>query len=110
MRKHAYQVQRRSRRALADAACGGPGRRRGKATCARSLTLRPDNPVTETGVLSEFSRHGIGSRVGKKRADLATSRSTRSWSRVPWVTGLGVAYVGIKSAVQRLRARERTAA
>ena len=22
-------------------------------------TLRPDNPVTETGVLSEFSRHGI---------------------------------------------------
>jgi len=32
-------------------------------------TLRPDNPVTETGVLSEFSRHGVSSRFGKKRAD-----------------------------------------
>ena len=38
---------------------------------ARSfLTLRPDNPITETGVLSEFSRHGVSSRVGKKRADV----------------------------------------
>jgi hypothetical protein len=26
------------------------------------LTLRPDNPITETGVLSEFSRHGLSSR------------------------------------------------
>src|SRR3954447_16336405 len=33
-------------------------------------SLRPDNPVTETGVLSEFSRHGLGSRFGKKRADV----------------------------------------
>jgi hypothetical protein len=33
-------------------------------------TLHPDNPVTETGVLSEFSRHGMGSRFGKKRADV----------------------------------------
>ena len=33
-------------------------------------TLRPDNPVTETGVLSEFSRHGVRSRFGKKRADV----------------------------------------
>ncbi|WET77365.1 hypothetical protein P3102_25180 [Amycolatopsis sp. QT-25] len=34
------------------------------------LTLRPDNPITETGVLSEFTRHGISSRFGKKRADV----------------------------------------
>jgi hypothetical protein len=34
------------------------------------ITVRPDNPVTETGVLSEFSRHGIASRFGKHRADL----------------------------------------
>jgi hypothetical protein len=33
-------------------------------------TLRPDNPVTETGVLSEFSRHGVRSRFGQKRADV----------------------------------------
>src|SRR5829696_3863746 len=30
------------------------------------LTLRPDNPITETGVLSEFSRHGLRSRLGRK--------------------------------------------
>ncbi len=34
------------------------------------LTLRPDNPVTQTGVVAEFRRHGISSRLGKKRADL----------------------------------------
>ncbi len=35
------------------------------------LTLRPDNLVTETGILSEFSHHGFSSRFGKKRADLS---------------------------------------
>ncbi|HEX8769478.1 MAG TPA: hypothetical protein VF711_01775, partial [Acidimicrobiales bacterium] len=34
------------------------------------LTAHPDNPITETGVLSEFSNDGIRSRVGKKRADV----------------------------------------
>lgn len=32
-------------------------------------TLRPDNPITETGVLSEFRRHGFASRFGTRRAD-----------------------------------------
>ncbi|MFE5840005.1 hypothetical protein, partial [Arthrobacter sp. NPDC056493] len=34
------------------------------------VTLRPDNPVTETGVLTEFSAHGVRSRFGQKRADV----------------------------------------
>src|SRR5215213_4755602 len=38
---------------------------------ASFATLHPDNPLTETGVLSERRRHGLSSRVGKKRADLA---------------------------------------
>jgi hypothetical protein len=34
----------------------------------RSLaSTRPDNLITETG--SEFDRHGIDSRIGKRRAD-----------------------------------------
>src|SRR5918997_5687817 len=33
------------------------------------LTLRPDNPITQTGVLSEFRRHGLSSRLGSKRTD-----------------------------------------
>jgi hypothetical protein len=33
-------------------------------------SLRPDNPVTETGVLSEFRRHPLRSRFGRGRTDL----------------------------------------
>ena len=33
------------------------------------ISLRPDNPVTETGVLREVKRHPIASRFGVKRAD-----------------------------------------
>ncbi len=29
------------------------------------LTLRPDNPITETGIRSEFTHHGLASRMGK---------------------------------------------
>ncbi len=41
-----------------------------EANLASLLSTRPDNPVTETGVLSEFSHHGMSSRLGKKRADV----------------------------------------
>ena len=33
-------------------------------------TLRPDNPITQTGVLAEVKRHGLRSRRGQHRADL----------------------------------------
>jgi hypothetical protein len=61
----------------------------------RSLaTLRPDNPVTETGVLSEFSRHGVGSRFGKKRADLNHQWIDPLVAAAPWLlAGAGVAAV-----------------
>jgi hypothetical protein len=32
-------------------------------------TLRPDNPITETGIKAEWSHNGMKSRVGKKRVD-----------------------------------------
>ncbi|MCU1496410.1 MAG: hypothetical protein JWM47_363 [Acidimicrobiales bacterium] len=34
-------------------------------------TLHPDNPITETGVVSEISAHGISSRFRTKRTDLS---------------------------------------
>ena len=34
------------------------------------VTLRPDNPITQTGVLAEVKRHGLRSRRGQGRADL----------------------------------------
>jgi hypothetical protein len=33
-------------------------------------STRPDNLLTETGVLSEFKRHGLSSRLGQQRADV----------------------------------------
>jgi hypothetical protein len=42
-----------------------------KESVVRSFfTLRPDNPITQTGVLSEFKRHGLSSRIGHNRADV----------------------------------------
>jgi hypothetical protein len=63
------------------------------------LTLRPDNPITETGVLSEFTRHGIASRVGKKRADLAHQPLDVIIIAAPWV----VAGAAVYRTLQRLR-------
>lgn len=34
------------------------------------LSLRPDNPITDTGVKAEFSHHGMRSRFGRKRVDV----------------------------------------
>jgi hypothetical protein len=68
-------------------------------------TLRPDNPITETGVLSEFSRHGISSRVGRKRADLAHQWLDPVIVAGPWVAG---AVLAVRAA-RGLRGRSRRA-
>ena len=60
------------------------------------LTLRPDNPITETGVLSEFSHHGIASRVGKRRADVVHQPLDAIIVAGPWVLGGRIAYRGVK--------------
>ncbi len=60
------------------------------------LTLRPDNPITETGVLSEFSRHGIASRAGKKRADVVHQPLDAVIVGAPWVLAGGIAYRALK--------------
>jgi hypothetical protein len=34
------------------------------------LSLRPDNPITESGIKAEFTHNGIRSRLGRKRVDV----------------------------------------
>jgi hypothetical protein len=68
------------------------------------LTLRPDNPITETGVLSELSHHPISSRFGKKRTDLVHQPLDPVIVAGPWVVGAGLAYAGVR-AVRRAVAR-----
>ncbi|MDQ0922217.1 hypothetical protein QF038_000725 [Pseudarthrobacter sp. W1I19] len=62
-------------------------------------TLRPDNPVTETGVLSEFSGHGVRSRFGQKRADVNHQWMDPLIVGGPWV----LAGLGAVAAVRGLR-------
>jgi hypothetical protein len=69
---------------------------------ARSfVTLRPDNPVTETGILSEFRRHGISSRFGRKRTDVKHHWLDPIVVAGPWVA----AGAGAFRVVKRLRGR-----
>jgi len=69
------------------------------------LTLRPDNPITETGVLSEFSRHGFKSRFGQRRADLSHQSLDPLIVAGPWVAAACVggylAYKSIRAVTDR---------
>jgi hypothetical protein len=64
-------------------------------------TLHPDNPITETGVLSEFSRHGIGSRFGKKRTDLAHLPIDPIVVAGPWIATGAATYLAFKKLAKR---------
>ena len=69
------------------------------------LTLHPDNPITETGVLSEFSGHGFSSRFGTKRADRAHQALDPIIVGAPWVVLGATAYVAARRLFGRRRDR-----
>jgi hypothetical protein len=62
-------------------------------------SLRPDNPITETGILAEIKHHGIRSRRGQKRADLAHQSLDPVIVAGPWILAGVVGY----RVVRRLR-------
>ena len=66
-------------------------------------TLRPDNPITETGVKSEFTHHGLRSRIRVKRTDLAHQPLDPIIVAGPWVLAAGVASAGAKTLARALR-------
>ncbi|MFD1046302.1 hypothetical protein ACFQ1S_12425 [Kibdelosporangium lantanae] len=66
-------------------------------------TSRPDNPITETGVLSEFTRHGISSRIGRKRADVKHQVLDPIIVAGPWVLVGGMAISVAKAVIRRQR-------
>jgi len=67
------------------------------------LTARPDNPITETGVLSEAKRHGFSSRFGKKRADVSHQSLDPIIVAGPWVAAGGAAVLGGRALVKAVR-------
>jgi hypothetical protein len=54
------------------------------------VTSRPDNPITQTGVLSEGRRRGFSSRFGRSRADLAHTWLDPIIVVGPWVLAAAI--------------------
>jgi hypothetical protein len=63
-------------------------------------TLHPDNLVTETGVMTEFRRHGIDSRIGKHRADVVHQMMDPVIVAGPWLLAGGAAVLGVRSIIR----------
>ena len=68
---------------------------------------RPDQPVTETGVLSEASHSPLASRTGQGRADVNHQWIDPVVVAGPWVLAGGAAAVGVRALVRRAGARRR---
>jgi hypothetical protein len=69
---------------------------------ARSMfTTRPDNPITETGVRSEFTHHGLASRSG--RSDARHHVLDPAIVAGPWLATAGAAFVGVRKLVRAVR-------
>jgi hypothetical protein len=69
---------------------------------ASFASLRPDNPITETGVLSEKRRHGITSRFGRGRADVKHQWIDPILVAGPWVLAAwGAVSLGRKLLARR---------
>jgi hypothetical protein len=65
------------------------------------VSLHPDNPVTETGVLSELSRHGYSSRVGRNRADLKHQWIDPILVAGPWLAAGGLVFAAVRAVARR---------
>jgi hypothetical protein len=63
-----------------------------ESTLGSFLTSRPDNPITETGVLSELKAHGLSSRIGRGRADVVHHALDPVIVAGPWLVAAGAAY------------------
>jgi hypothetical protein len=69
---------------------------------ASLVTLRPDNPITETGVLTELTHNGWKARVGTTRVD-----NSHSWIDTVLVAGPWVVTAALLAALGRALERRR---
>ena len=67
------------------------------------LTLRPDNPITQTGVLAELRNRPISSRFGQNRADVKHLWLDPIVVAGPWVLAGAVAYSAVRSVTKPFR-------
>lgn len=69
---------------------------------ASFVTLRPDNPITETGVLTEITHNGWKARVGTTRVD-----NSHSWIDTVLVAGPWVVTAALLAKLGRTRQKRR---
>ena len=67
------------------------------------VTLRPDNPITETGILSEPRSHPISSRFGHNRADLRHIWLDPLIVAGPWILVGGLIGFGVRALARSPR-------
>lgn len=70
---------------------------------ASFVSGRPDNPVTETGVLSEGRRHGLAARRDPHRVDLPHQAVDPVVVAGPWVLAGAVGVLAVRALVRRAR-------
>ena len=68
---------------------------------ASLLQGRPDNPITESGMMSEFRHNGLAARKGQRRADSLHHALDPLIILGPWIAAGGVALRGLKN-LQRI--------
>ncbi len=66
-----------------------------EAAVGSALRGHPDNPITETGVAAEVTRHGLRSRLGRHRADLKHQPLDVLIVAAPWLLA---GYAGFAAA------------
>ena len=75
-----------------------------RAALRSMFSLRPDNPITDTGVLAEVKRHGVSSRLGHNRADVKHHWMDPFIVGAPWLLG-AILVSRLIRPVRRLSAR-----
>lgn len=66
------------------------------------LTGRPDNPVTETGVLGELGARPVASRFGTGRVDTHHQALDPVLVAGPWVLAAGATVLAVRALARRL--------
>jgi hypothetical protein len=59
-------------------------------------TLRPDNPLTETGLRAEVTHHGVASRIGQGRVDVRHQWMDPVLVAGPWLLAAAVVVRGVR--------------
>jgi hypothetical protein len=72
-----------------------------------ALQGKPDNPLTESGVKAEFTRHGVASRMGQGRVDLKHQWMDPLIVAAPWLLAGWVGYSAGKSLLGPKKRRRR---